>query len=358
MLHLAARLSLPLVLAALATESQLVLKGFDPIELIDGREVEGHAKLDVEHGAFRYRFVSEDNRDLFLAEPEQWGVQWDGACGRMGPLSGTGSPDRFAVWDSRIWVFASDPCRAGFLKAPEKLQPIDQDPPGADDAAKAAGQALLEKAAAACGDVAALDALKSVHVRSELKTTSGGAEFLGTRDLWFAFPGSYRFEAAWDGKGYGHALAAGVATRFEPGETQPLGTVSTTAVEREALRHPLWILRERENLLAVPAGTDTVLGRPVELVTVHAARQNVTLALDVRSGHILELRHTGLTPRGIAPVVRRITRWKPAGKLTLPVRIQAVGVDGLADDNVSGEPTIEVDGVVADGHFCGGVKKG
>ena len=351
MLHFGSLTWLPLVIGAIAAESQLVLKGLDPIELIDGREVEGDAALTVEHGTYLYRFVSEDNRDLFLSEPEKWGVQWDGACGRMGPLSGTGAPDRFAVWDGRIWLFASDQCRAGFLKAPEKLLPIDQEAPVADEAAKAAGQALLEKAAAACGDLAAFDTLKSVHVRSPLKTTSGGADFLGTRDLWFEYPGSYRFEEAWGGKGYGHAIAAGAATRFEPGEVQPLGTVSTTTVAREALRHPLWILRERKQLVAVPAGSDTVLGQPVELVTVHAAKQNVTLALDAKSGRILELRHTGLTSRGVALAVRRITSWLEAGKLTLPARIQSVGVDGLIHDNVSGEPTIELDVALADGHF-------
>ncbi|MBM4013781.1 MAG: hypothetical protein FJ293_02315 [Planctomycetes bacterium] len=102
-----------------------MLRGLDPIELIDGREVEGAPELAVDHGGFRYHFISEDTRELFLADPERYGVQWDGACGRMGPLSGVGHPDRFAVWNERIWLFASDQCRTGFLKSPEKLQPID-----------------------------------------------------------------------------------------------------------------------------------------------------------------------------------------------------------------------------------------
>ncbi|MBL8842317.1 MAG: hypothetical protein JNL90_12405 [Planctomycetes bacterium] len=324
-------------------DGQLALKGFDPIELIDGREVPGERELFIDHGAFRYLFASEENRDLFLDAPERWGIQWDGACGRMGPLSGMGAPDRFAVWNERIWVFASDQCRAGFLKAPDKLQPPDEAPPAHDDAAKAAGQALLEKAAAAFGDVAALDALKSVHLHATLEAVSGTTLYEGTRDLWFAFPARYRFEESWGGRGYGHAVSGAAAKRFSPEEELPLGAVSTKVALREALQQPLWIARERKNLLAVPAGSDTVDGRAVELVTVHAAQHNVTLALDAKSGRLVELRFLALTSRGYAPVVRRVTGWQTAGKLTLPVRLQEVALNGLADDSVKGETQLELD---------------
>ncbi len=332
-----------LLFAMAGGDGQLALKGFDPVELIDGREVAGERALFVDHGPFRYLFVSEDNRDLFLDAPERWGIQWDGACGRMGPLSGMGMPDRFAVWNDRIWVFASDQCRTGFLKAPEKLQPPDDAAPAPDDAAKAAGQALLEKAAAAFGDLAALDALKSIHLHAKLESVSGTTLYEGTRDLWFAFPGRYRFEEAWGGRGYGHAVSGAAAKRFSPEEELPLGAVSTKVALREALQQPLWIARERKNLLAVPAGSDTVEGQPVELVTVHAAQQNVTLAIDAKSGRLVELRHLALTARGYAPLVRRVTGWQTIGKLTLPVRLQSVSAGGLADDSVKGEPQLELD---------------
>ncbi len=344
--------------APCGTDATLVLRGLDPVELVDGREVEGAEELAADHGGFRYRFISEDTRELFLADPERYGVQWDGACGRMGPLSGIGDADRFAVWNERIWLFASDQCRTGFLKAPEKLQPIDEAPPAADDAAKAAGQALLEQAAAALGDLQALDQLKGVQIHQLLKTTSAGTDWHGTRDVWFAFPDSYRFEEAWSGKGYGHAIAGTTATRFEPNARQVLGKVSTTAVQREAARHPLWIVKNRRQLLAVPAGQDTVLGQPALLVTVHHAGQNVTLALDAKSSRVVELRHTGLASRGVAPVVRRVTAWQPVGKLRLPARIQTVGVDGVVDDTVVGCESTSGTSVTTDpafeaGHFGG-----
>lgn len=326
-----------------ADEAMLVLKGFDPVELIDGREVEGDEAWSATHGTCRYRFVSEDNRDLFLSDPERWGVQWDGACGRMGPLSGRGAVDRFAVWNDRIWLFASDACRTGFLKAPEKLQPLDEAPPEGDAAAQAAGRALLDKAAAACGDAAALDALTSIHLRQRLAATSGGATSEGTRDVWLAFPGRYRFEESWGGQPYGHALSAGAAKQFDRSGEWALGPVSTTAAQRDALHHPLWLLRERANVIAVPAGTDTIDGQPVELVTVHAAKQNVTVALDAKSGRLVELRWSGLTARGIAPIVARVTEWRPVGKLVLPVRVQTVAAGGLEGDYVAGETMVELD---------------
>jgi YHS domain-containing protein len=338
------------------TDPTLVLRGLDPLELIDGREAEGFAELHADHGGYRYRFLSESNRELFLSDPERYGVQWDGACGRMGPLSGTGHPDRFAVWNERIWLFASDPCRKSFLKAPEKLVPIDEAPPAADDAAKAAGQALLETAAAALGDLAALDAQKGVHVHQRLKTTSGGVDWHGTRDFWFTFPDKFRFEEAWSGRGYGHGLTGDIATRFQPVGRQPLGSASLLALRREALREPLWILRLRKELLAVAAGRDTVGGQPVTLVTVHGAGQNVTLALDEASGRLVELRHTGLTARGMGPIVRRITAWQKVGELTLPVRIQEVGQTGLVADSLiekegAAEAMVELDPGLEIGHF-------
>lgn len=332
--------------------ADLALRGLDPIELIDGREVDGDESLAATHAGYAYRFVSEENRELFLSEPERWGIQWDGACGRMGPLSGRGHPDRFAVWDGRIWVFASDSCREGFLKAPEKLQPPDEEPPAADEAALARGRELLERAVAALGGAQAFDAVPCVHLKSELATRSGTTDYHGTREAWFGAPGCYRFEESWGGPAYGHAIGRGGAKRIDESGEARLGAVSAVAVEREALHHPIGLLRARHGLIAAAAGSDTVEGKAVDLVALHGARHVVTLALDAASGRPVELRFLALTSRGYAPVVRRITAWKRAGALELPVRVQGVGANGLADDSVAGEVSVSLDAPVAPEFFA------
>ena len=101
-------------------EPELALHGLDPVSLCEGAEAEGREDLLVTRGRYVYRFASEESRARFLEDPERWGVQWGGGCGRMGPLSGVGSPERWTVHDGRIYLFASDECRAGFLSQPER----------------------------------------------------------------------------------------------------------------------------------------------------------------------------------------------------------------------------------------------
>ena len=38
----------------------------------------------------------------------------------MGPLSGIADPDRWIVYEGRIYIFSSRECQNGFLKTPER----------------------------------------------------------------------------------------------------------------------------------------------------------------------------------------------------------------------------------------------
>ena len=106
----------------------LALRGLDPLELVAGNEVEGDPALTYDRNGFRYAFVSEENREEFHEEGGRYEIQLGGACGRMGPLSGTGDPDNFLVHDGKIYVFASDACRESFKKDPAKhVDPVELD---------------------------------------------------------------------------------------------------------------------------------------------------------------------------------------------------------------------------------------
>ena len=93
---------------------KLALKGLDPIALAEGKEVPGKALIGATYGLFEYQFASEENRKEFLKDPEGHGVQFGGACGKMGPFSGMGSPERYFVHAGKIYLFASEGCRDGF----------------------------------------------------------------------------------------------------------------------------------------------------------------------------------------------------------------------------------------------------
>src|SRR5262245_27119561 len=71
------------------------LKGFDPVSLTQGKEVAGKDDLSVARGRYRYYFASAASKAAFEKDPARYEIQLAGACARMGPLSGLGSPDRF-----------------------------------------------------------------------------------------------------------------------------------------------------------------------------------------------------------------------------------------------------------------------
>ena len=86
--------ALVIPLGGAAQEPTLAVTGFDPVELCGGREVAGAQRLSVDHGRYRYRFASAENRATFEAALSRYEVQLGGGCGHMGPLSGVGDPQR------------------------------------------------------------------------------------------------------------------------------------------------------------------------------------------------------------------------------------------------------------------------
>jgi len=112
----------PIALATLTGpgETQLAPKGNDPVALCAGVELAGKEALRFDFGRYTYRFVDAERLETFRADPERYAIQRDGACARMGPLSGIADPDRWIVYEGRIYIFSSRECQNGFLKTPER----------------------------------------------------------------------------------------------------------------------------------------------------------------------------------------------------------------------------------------------
>lgn len=98
------------------TEPALVLKGLDPVRLIEGREVPGSATHSRTHGAFRYQFESAETLARFAADPERFAVAKGGECATM--PGAAGSPELFAVHGGKIYLFGGPGCRQAFLATP------------------------------------------------------------------------------------------------------------------------------------------------------------------------------------------------------------------------------------------------
>lgn len=113
---LAAMTAILLLPASAQGDPPLVLRGLDPVHLVEGREVAGKVEFAATHGRFRYQFESRETLARFNAEPERFAVANDGACGAMPEAQG--SPDLFAVHSGKIYLFGSPGCRETFLASP------------------------------------------------------------------------------------------------------------------------------------------------------------------------------------------------------------------------------------------------
>ena len=107
------------------------LEGLDPVQLVQGKEVQGNFKITVTRGRFQYMFANEEDKALFEKDPAHYEIQLNGSCARMGAPVG-GNPDLYSVHKGRIYIFGSPQCKKLFDATPEKYLEDD-------GAAKAAG---------------------------------------------------------------------------------------------------------------------------------------------------------------------------------------------------------------------------
>lgn len=116
----------PEVTEAEEASSPLALEGLDPVLLTEGHEELGKPEIVVEHGDYRYQFVSEPTRARFEADPTRYGVQ-NSTCPVV-PGAAV-NPDLYAVHDGRIYLFASRPCIETFTADPQSFVSRDSDEP-------------------------------------------------------------------------------------------------------------------------------------------------------------------------------------------------------------------------------------
>lgn len=110
--------------SAAHSEAALVLKGYDPVLLVQGKKEKGDPSLAVRHAGFEYHFASAANKAAFEASPEKYAVQVSGNCPVLKARTGEesrGEPDLFAVHAGKIYLFSSADARAAFEKNPDQF---------------------------------------------------------------------------------------------------------------------------------------------------------------------------------------------------------------------------------------------
>ena len=94
-------------IAAVNTEHDLAIKGFDPVSYFtDRKPVRGSAQFSTSYKGVEYRFVSAEHRDRFLAEPEKFVPQYGGYCAFAIALNTIADidPDEWAIVNDKLYL--------------------------------------------------------------------------------------------------------------------------------------------------------------------------------------------------------------------------------------------------------------
>lgn len=89
-------------------DSRLMLKGYDPVAYFTvGKPVPGQPAIKADHQGVTYRFASEDNRRLFIANPAKFTPQYGGWCsnGMVYAIPLGGEPANFKIIDGKLYLF-------------------------------------------------------------------------------------------------------------------------------------------------------------------------------------------------------------------------------------------------------------
>lgn len=301
----------------------------DPVELIAGREVPGKPELAIEHEGIEYRFATPENKAAFEKEPPRYEVFDGGACGRMGALSGLGDARRYAVHGGRIFFFASDGCRAGFLKDPAKHIETDHDKIFGSHEQVVQGRATLDKTVAWAGGAERLRSLTSYRASAARTEKQGDKQHSVSEATAIAFPDRYFQKNGWDESWYSTVSGPdGAAMATSSRGSERIAASRAQAFRRTMARWPVVILKAHVDgsakadcpgLIVIADGEGHLADAPVEFVKVWLNGAAARLTIDKSSGRLLQLAFRGRdNTMTIGDCVRTYTAYASADGVTLP----------------------------------------
>jgi len=298
------------------------LNGLDPVLLTQGTEVKGKAGAEVTRGRYHYLFADTENQRTFEAAPDQYGIQFDGFCMNMGPLSGRGSPERWFVADGRIYLFASDSCRDAFKSDPAAYLDKVDEPPTGTPIGRWRGRELIELALAGFGGADKVDALKNIRWETTTIYEQAGKKTEMRQTTTLMLPDQMRLDYSYDDFREGHELADGRLVEISAqNEVTPMPADVYEFVRRRLYREPLALMRARNqpDFVAFAAGAGEINGQPVEWLKTGYAGATTKLGIDPRTGRIVAAVYRGRAPAKLGEICRIYSDYKDMdGGLTLP----------------------------------------
>ena len=92
-------------------DKHLALKGHDPVAYFtDGKHMLGDAKIKMDHQGVTYRFVNEEHKTMFAANPARFAPQYGGFCanGIVYSIPWGGDPDTWRIVNDRLFIFGGE----------------------------------------------------------------------------------------------------------------------------------------------------------------------------------------------------------------------------------------------------------
>lgn len=297
----------------------------DVVELQRGREVAGNPDFAVDCWGYRYLFSSKENAAAFLADYQKYEVQLGGACAKMGPLSGRGATSIHTIYQGRLYTFASQSCKDGFLKDPEARADRPDPKPESTPESLARGRQLLDLMLSHMGGPANVDAVTSLRMEATTREKQGDKEYNHRRTWIASFPDKFRRDDDWDDFKYAMVVTPefGVMAYSKVEDMHPQQRL---ALSRGLYHLPAVIakLRTRDDFVAVAAGPVTINGTKGEALTVWFDSTATTLVLDLASGRVLAAMYRDRGKGGaIGAIEMRYTAERDVNGLSLPAAAEA-----------------------------------
>jgi YHS domain-containing protein len=104
-------------------DSELMLKGYDPVAYFKiGKHTLGSPEIKASYEGATYRFVNEQHKALFTADPVKYVPQFGGYCsnGVVYGMAFGGDPDAWQIIDGKLYMFGGAGSRKYFLMDEKK----------------------------------------------------------------------------------------------------------------------------------------------------------------------------------------------------------------------------------------------
>lgn len=230
----------------------------DVIELFKGVEQKGEPRYYSVADSYVYHFVNERNKMLFDSNKEKYQIQLGGACARMGPLSGLGSPSIFTIYKNKLYIFASQSCKSTFLrKGDDLLEEDDPIPtPSINEIEKGGG--IIEKIINTMKGKEKTEEDISFELKYIKENEYKGENVFSGETYSFNFPNMFRQDSYWGNSKWSFIISDRKGLFEESSGRRPMVEAQVRAAKKTFSHKLLYlILRGKQNL--VFAGNDSLV---------------------------------------------------------------------------------------------------